>query len=349
MKAAENKRAITVGIFVFIGIVILVTGIMVLGGQQKRFVKSIRVNAIFNNVGGLQAGANVWFSGVKIGTVRKIQFYGNSQVEVTMNIEESVQQYIRKDALAALSTDGLIGNKIVEIVGGSIQAGTVEDGDILHAKAALNTDEIMATLQKNNNNLLRVTTDAKNILDEVLKGKGMAGAVLRDSTLADRFKNTIANLQSASSGAAQATKSLSQVSTSLNQYAGKLNTKGTLASDLVSDTVIFHDLRVSSARLRQVSSTAVDATENIKKASDKLNSSDNAIGILLNDQAVNKNLKNTIRNVESSSYKLDENLEALQHNFLLRGFFRRRAKEQAKQKGAATTTATAATDTSVQK
>jgi phospholipid/cholesterol/gamma-HCH transport system substrate-binding protein len=237
MKAAENKRAITVGIFVFIGIVILVTGIMVLGGQQKRFVKSIRVNAIFDNVGGLQAGANVWFSGVKIGTVRKIQFYGNSQVEVTMNIEESVQQYIRKDALAALSTDGLIGNKIVEIVGGTIQSGTVEDGDILHAKAALNTDEIMATLQKNNNNLLRVTTDAKNILDEVLKGKGMAGAVLRDSTLADRFKKTVANLQAASSGAAQATKSLAQVSTSLGTYSSKLNTKGTLANDLVSDTL----------------------------------------------------------------------------------------------------------------
>ncbi|KAA9353697.1 MlaD family protein [Larkinella humicola] len=349
MKAAENKRAITVGIFVLIGIVILVTGIMVLGGQQKRFVKSIRVNAIFDNVGGLQAGANVWFSGVKIGTVRRIQFYGNSQVEVTMNIEESSQQYIRKDALAALSTDGLIGNKIVEIVGGSMKAGTVEDGDILHAKAALNTDEIMATLQQNNNNLLRVTSDAKKILDEVLKGKGMAGAVLRDSTMANRFKNTMANLQIASSGAAQATKSLSQVSNSLNQYAGKLNTKGTLASDLVSDTVIFHDLRMSSAKLRQVSGTAAEATENVKRASDKLNSSDNAIGILLNDKAVNKNLKNTIQNLESSSYKLDENLEALQHNFLLRGFFRRRAKDQAKQKEAAATAVTVTPDSSMRK
>ncbi|GAB3266930.1 hypothetical protein GCM10027347_35300 [Larkinella harenae] len=346
MKAAENKRAVYVGIFVFIGIVILVTGIMVLGGQQKRFVKSIRVNAIFNNVGGLQSGANVWFSGVKIGTVRRIQFYGNSQVEVTMNIEESVQQYIRKDALAALSTDGLIGNKIVEIVGGSTNAETVEDGDILHSKAALNTEEIMTTLQANNNNLLRVTSDAKKILDEVLKGKGVAGAVLRDSTVATRFKNTMANLQQASSSAAQVTKSLTAASGSLNQFAAKLNAKGTLANDLVSDTIIVRDLRASSARLRSVSNTAVEATDNVKRATEKLNSNNNALGSLLNDEVVNRDLKSTIHNLETSSQKLDENMEALQHNFLFRGFFRRRAKEEAKQKAA---TAASSPDTNMKK
>ncbi|GAB3321669.1 hypothetical protein GCM10027299_16460 [Larkinella ripae] len=346
MKAAENKRAVYVGIFVFIGIVILITGIMVLGGQQKRFVKSIRVNAIFDNVGGLQSGANVWFSGVKIGTVRKIQFYGNSQVEVTMNIEESSQQYIRKDALAALSTDGLIGNKIVEIVGGSTKAETVEDGDILHAKAALNTEEIMTTLQANNNNLLRVTSDAKKILDEVLKGKGVAGAVLRDSTLADRFKNTMANLQTASSSAAQVTRSLSTASGSLNQFATNLNRKGTLASDLVSDTTIVRDLRASTARLRTVSNTASEATDNVKRATEKLNSNNNALGSLLNDEVVNRDLKSTIHNLETSSQKLDENMEALQHNFLFRGFFRRRAKEEAKQKAA---TAASSPDTNVKK
>lgn len=347
MKAAENKRAISVGIFVFIGIIILVTGIMVLGGKQKRFVKSIRVNAIFNNVGGLQSGANVWFSGVKVGTVRRIQFYGNSQVEVTMNIEEDVQQYIRKDAQAALSTDGLIGNKIVEIVGGSTNSPVVEDGDILHSKAALNTEEIMTTLQANNNNLLRVTTDAKKILDEVLKGKGVAGAVLRDSTMATRFKNTMANLQAASSSAAQVTRSLSSAAGSMNQFATKLNTKGTLANDLVSDTTIVQDLRVSTARLKAVSNTAAEATTNVRRATEKLNSNNNALGSLLNDEVVNNDLKSTIHNLETSSQKLDENMEALQHNFLFRGFFRRRAKEQAKQKSA--TAATAPTDTNVRK
>lgn len=73
----DNKRSVTVGIFVLIGIAILVVGILTLGAQQKAFVKSIRVTSVFDDVGGLQTGNNVWFSGVKIGTVKKSIFTEN--------------------------------------------------------------------------------------------------------------------------------------------------------------------------------------------------------------------------------------------------------------------------------
>ena len=84
--------------------------------------------------------------------------------------------------------------------------------------------------------------------------------------------------------------------------------------------------------MKRAASSAVDVANNAKRASEKLNSTDNALGVLLNDPSVNKNLKNTVQNLESSSKKLDEDLEAAQHNFLLRGFFRRKAKDEAKQK-----------------
>ncbi len=102
MQETETKRNVSVGIFIFIGLVIFIIGIFTLGGQQKSFVKSLRVNAVFNDIGGLKPGNNVWFSGVKIGTVKTIKFYGNSQVEVSMNIEQSAREYIRKDASAKL-------------------------------------------------------------------------------------------------------------------------------------------------------------------------------------------------------------------------------------------------------
>ncbi len=86
----ENKRSVIVGIFVFLGIAILVAGVLTLGGQQKKFVKSIQLKSVFDDIGGLQTGNNVWFSGVKIGTVRKINFYGDSQVEIEMNVEKSL-------------------------------------------------------------------------------------------------------------------------------------------------------------------------------------------------------------------------------------------------------------------
>ena len=109
----DNQKSVIVGIFVLVGIAILVAGIMTLGGQQKRFVQNFRLRAVFDDVAGLQTGNNVWFSGVKIGTVRKINFYGDSQVEIEMNVEEKVREYIHKDSKATISSDGLIGNKII--------------------------------------------------------------------------------------------------------------------------------------------------------------------------------------------------------------------------------------------
>lgn len=325
MKAADSKRSITVGIFVFLGLIILVAGILVLGGQQKRFVKSVRISVIFDDVSGLKVGNNVWFSGVKIGVVKQIRFYGQAQVEVALNIDQSAQPYIRKDAQATIGSDGLIGNKIVVIEGGSPRSLAIVEGDRLHSRATLSSEQILDTLQITNRNLLKISTDVEGVLSQIGKGKGIAGAVLTDSVLANRFKTTVYSLHDASVNAQKMTGTLAQ-------FSAKLNTKGTLANELVTDTTVFRNLKASSVELRKATSSATDVANNAKRASEKLNSTDNAIGILLNDQAVNKSLKTTIGRLESSSKKLDEDLEAAQHNFLLRGFFKKRDKEAAKQK-----------------
>lgn len=331
MNTEDSKRAVKVGLFVFIGLAILVTGIFVLGGQQKRFVRTIQVQAVFNDVGGLQTGNNVWFSGVKIGTVKRLRFRGTSQVEVTMNIEEKAQAYIRKDATAVISSDGFIGNKLVEIVGGNPRTAQVEDGDQLRSQEELSTDAIMETLQQNNRNLLKVTTDFKSIMDKISRGKGMAGAMLTDTVLGDNFKGMLANLQATSANA-------SRVSNSLSAFANKMNDPSSLTTRLVTDTTIFHNLRQTSVQFRQAAAQAnqitvqaAQATNDIKAATAKLNDRDNAVGLLLNDKSVNADIKSTLRNLNTSTQKLDENMEALQHNFLLRGFFRKREKERAKQ------------------
>ncbi len=327
----DNKRGIIVGIFVALGLLILVAGILILGGQQKRFTSSIRVNAIFDDVGGLKAGNNVWFSGVKIGTVRRVFFYGTSQVEVEMNIEEKSQQYIRKDAKATISSDGLIGNKIVLIIGGTPKVEPVEDGDVLKTQAALSSDQIMETLQENNQNLLQVTKDFKEMVGKIKRGKGTVGAVLTDTMLAENFRNTIKNMESASQSAAR-------VSGSLSQFAAKMNTKGALANELVTDTTVFRSLRASAQKLRQVSDNAVGLTNqaavitrNLEQTTNKLNSPNSPLGVLMQDEETAKNLKNTLQNLNRGSVLLNEDLEAAQHNFLLKGYFKKKEKDKLKE------------------
>jgi phospholipid/cholesterol/gamma-HCH transport system substrate-binding protein len=331
MSTESNKRSVIVGIFVLLGIVIFIAGVFVLGGQQKRFTRSIKLMAVFKDVGGLKVGNNVWFSGVKIGTVKRISFYGNAQVEVDMNIEQSSQQYIRKDANASIGSDGLIGNKIVVIAGGTTSHPEVEDGDRIKTAEALSSDQILATLQENNNNLLRVTNDFKELVGNLKRGKGTVGAVLTDSMVAENFKRAMRNLERASDNTVKVTGSVSQ-------FAAKLNTKGTLANELVTDTTVFRRLSRSASQFEnaagaanQTVGTLNKTSENLNKASEKLNNTNSLLGVLLTDQETANNLRTTLRNLNRGSALLNEDLKAAQSNFLLRGFFKKQAKATAKQ------------------
>lgn len=322
MKVSKG-RAVTVGAFILIGLVILVVGILTLGGQQKTFVKAISIKAIFEDVGGLQKGNNVWFSGVKIGTVKKIEFYGTSQVAITMNIEEEAQKYIHKDSKAKISTDGLIGNKIIVLSAGSNVAGNVESGDQLKSELPLNTDEMMAGLQQNNRNLIDITTDFKAISKKIANGEGTIGQLLTDASLVDKMQATLANLQTA-------TRSTNGVIKNFADYSSKLQTPGALSNELITDTVIFSNLRATLMQLQQAAVNASELTENLKATTADIGNKSKPLGMLMNDEELATGLKGTIQNLETSTQKLDENMEALQHNFLLRGFFRKKAKAEKK-------------------
>ena len=168
MKSSSYTRAVIVGIFIFIGIAIFILAVFTLGNQHKTFEKSIIVKAIFDDVNGLQKGNNVWFSGVKVGTIKKVILSGNERVEVGINIDEKSHQFIPKDAKVKVSTDGLIGNKIIVIYGGTLQAPKVENGNVLKVEKLPGTDEMFNTLAKNNDNLLQITNDFKMISKRII-------------------------------------------------------------------------------------------------------------------------------------------------------------------------------------
>ena len=320
MQVEDNKRKAIVGLFIFIGLIIFVVAIFTLGSQKKVFVKSISVNVVFNDIQGLKTGNNVWYSGVKVGTIKKIQFYGSSQVQVFMNIEEETHRYIHKDAKASISSDGLIGNKIIVLTSGTDKFPFVEDGDRLQVNTTLSTDEIMKTLQVNNENLVDITSNFKTLSKNLVDGKGTAGALLADEQIAENFKAMVIDLRNT-------TASANKMASELDKFTRTLNTEGGLADKLLTDTVVFARLQSSVNELQKTAKAASALTENLNQASSKLTQTDNAAGLLLNDEKTADQVRAIMRNLETSSKKLDENMEALQSNFLLRGFFKKKAKE----------------------
>lgn len=325
IRSERNRRTVIVGIFIAIGLIILIAGILTLGGQQKVFAPSIKLHAVFSNVNGLLQGDNVFFSGVKIGTVRDVEFQGNAQVRVTMQIERRVREYIRKDAKAKIGAEGFIGNRTVVIYEGSAAAPPVEGGEQLRVEETASAEDMMATLQKNNENLVAITNDFKIVSQRLAEGEGTIGALLTNDALFKQLQATAANLQVAARNSEAATRSIAD-------YTAKLQQPGTLAEGLVNDTVIMRTLQQAVAQIQQAATDTRRFTQNLQQTSEQLKSDDNAVGVLLNDPETAAQLREIIANLNSSSVKLDENLEALQHNFLFRGFFRRRARQEEKER-----------------
>ncbi|MBK5286692.1 MAG: MCE family protein, partial [Bacteroidia bacterium] len=149
MSEISNKRPVAVGLFILLGLVFLVIGILMVGNLHQTFKSKMKVVALFDDVSGLQAGNNVSFSGVKIGTVSELHFFGTSQVEVRMKIETKSQEYIRKDAKVKIGTDGIIGSKMLVIYGGTSDAGEVQEGDTLGVEKTFTSEDMINTLQEN--------------------------------------------------------------------------------------------------------------------------------------------------------------------------------------------------------
>jgi len=313
MNEGSNKRAVAVGFFILLGLAFLLSGVLTIGNLHSTFQKKMTVSTVFADVNGLASGDNIWFSGVKIGTVKKTVFYGKSQVKVILNINIESKKYIRKDAKVKISTDGLIGNKIIVIYDGSTMFAEIEEGDTLSNETMLSTEEIMATFQQNNMNVLALTKKLSN-------GQGTIGKLINDEAIYNSIASASKSLQAASLEA-------NNLVNTLSNFSNNLNKKGTLANNLTTDTVVFSSLKKSILNLNKVTDTATVFINDLQAAVKNKNTT---VGIALNDEETGAKLKSTIKNLESSSQKLDQNLEALQHNFLFRKYFKNKEKNKLK-------------------
>jgi phospholipid/cholesterol/gamma-HCH transport system substrate-binding protein len=281
------------------------------------------LQAIFEDAQGLQAGNNVWLSGIKVGTVKRVAFAGATGVEVLMNVDQQARGHIHKDAKVRISTDGLVGNKIVIIEGGTVAAPIVENNEKLSGQHYGGTEEMLATLQANNANLLAITGNLKTVSQKLAGGQGTLGQLINDPALGNDLRASINNLQAASAGS-------EKVIRNLQDYTAGLHRPGSLAEQLVTDTTVFAGLKATVARLNDAANSASAFTEKIKRTGDDiskgLSDPNTPAGLLLHDQETADNLQRTIKNLRVSSKELADDLEAVQHNWLLKGFFKKRDK-----------------------
>lgn len=165
--AKNASKNIRLGAFVLAGTIFLIAALYMIGNTQNLFGNTFRISAEFYNVNGLMPGNSVRFSGIDVGTVESVRIVSDSSVLVVMVVEQDIRKYIRKNAIASIGTDGLMGNKIVNINSSPTSSEAIEEGDILETMRPIEQDEMIRTLNATNENMQVITSNLRTITDRI--------------------------------------------------------------------------------------------------------------------------------------------------------------------------------------
>jgi len=318
-----NSQKLRLGIFVIIGTLLFIVGVYLIGQRQNMFKKTFGISAYFQNVNGLQNGNNVRYSGIDIGIVKDITMINDSTIKVEMTIDEKIITHIKKDAIATIGSDGLVGNMIINIVPGNGAEASISNGDTIESYSKIGADDILSTLSVSSENAAILTSDLLKITTAMLKGKGTVGLLLNDTIMAQDLKQSVTNLKIASRSATNTINELNTIITSL-----KTNDE-TVLGMLMNDTISGEKLKDIIGHLESSSIEVENVLSNINTAVDDFNSSDDGVyNYILKDTALVNSLKSTLKNINEGTDKFNQNMEALKHNFLTRGYFRKLERQE---------------------
>jgi len=197
-KNTSNK--IRLGIFISIGVALFIIGIYFIGERRQIFRSNFRLSGVFKDVNGLQAGNNVRFSGINVGTVENINIVSDSSVRVNILIDENTRKFIKKDAVASIGSEGLMGNKILILIPGTGGKKEIENNDIIETIQPINMDDILISLKTTIDNASHITKDLSKITYNIQSGKGTIGRLSMDQSLGQNFDSSIINLKQGLSG-----------------------------------------------------------------------------------------------------------------------------------------------------
>jgi len=323
MMKKSNTQKIRLGLFVIISTLLLISLLYFIGNKQNLFGKTFRISAVFNNVNGLILGNNVRYSGINVGTVKKINMINDTTICVDMVIEDKFLKHIKKNAVAAIGSDGLVGSMVINIVPNKGSSLNLFPGDTIKSFSKISTNDMLSTLNTTNENAALLTSDLLKITTAINEGKGTLGMLITDEEMAVNLKSTALYLNRTSKAAAKTMDDLQKIIAAVNYDES-------FAAVLLSDSISAMQLKSIITNLEKTSSEIDAVISNINDVVLAAKSGDGSINYMLNDTLLVKNIDTTMKNLKEGSVLLNENLEALKHSFLTRKYFKKKEKQKAK-------------------
>ena len=333
----EANKKFMVGLFVAGTLLLFALGLFLIGNSTQLFTKSFQVKADFSKVTGLQVGSKVRVAGMDAGAITMIEVpsHPSAKFRVHVRIIETMHPIVRQDSIATIQTDGLLGNKFLEVDAGTEGSQLAMKESLIQSKEPFDwtdlidqmsetvktvnvlmagvKDEVLTAVAnisdtaKSANLLIktatphvrgilessnRISANIREISDGVREGRGAVGALFNDEQLAEDVKTAVRDT-------GKAVKNLRETSESAKKIVAK-----------VEDSEIVPEVRKTIQNMEQI-------TRQVKEAVDKFQSASGEGGVA-------ENLQRALADAHEAMSDLSEDTEALKHNFLFRGYFKKR-------------------------
>ncbi|PSR00870.1 MAG: mammalian cell entry protein [Bacteroidetes bacterium QS_8_68_28] len=316
------SRQARVGVLVFVGLALFLVALFAIGSRSFLFSNTFPLESKFDNVAGLTSGAPVKYQGAPAGRVEAVDYpdqVGGS-FTVDMAIKNDLRDLVNDSTIAQIKSQSLVGgNMMVVLVNPSEQelAGRgmtpddldpIEPGDQIRGQEPFSISETSDQLLGTVDTFATVAREAKQIMQDIQRGRGSLGRFIYDDAL---YNRSVATIEQAEATAAET----QQLMTNL------------------------------SASAERITASAEEATAGFQQVLDKVNRGQGTLGKLLNDEAAynqflsaadtlvasTQRIESVLENAENATqwaslgaYRFSENMEALKHNFLFKSYFEER-------------------------
>lgn len=321
-KTLNNAK---LGLFVLLGLLFLVMLLYLIGKNQNLFGDTYELKARFENVQGLVPGNNVRYAGIEAGTVKSIQIINDTTLEVTMIIEKLMNQVIRRNAILTIGTEGIVGNKVINIAPSKQSAALAVEGDVLLSRKSVDTDDMLQTLSQTNIDVALIAAELKTTVTRINKSKAL-WELLEDRSLPRDVRKSLANIRIATGKAVSITDQLNSIVADMKEGKGSVGS-------LLRDSGLVKGLTEAVQKINKAGAEMDTVISKVNTSASILeNDLQNGKGVVhafLRDTVLVNKVQMSLSNIEKGTDGFNQNMEALKHNFLFRGYFRKLEKEKA--------------------
>lgn len=346
MKSSRQQN-IRLGMYIAGGVVLFILIIYLIGSKQNMFSTNVKVSTVFADVVGLRQGANVRFTGIDVGAVSRLTIQSDSSVLVEMAIDRKVTPFIKKNSIATIGSQGLMGAKLIVLLPGSPDQESIQPGDILPSVPPIEADDILREIQISSERISVVSGNLIDITNKMSRGEGIFGKIFTDTTFASNLAQTSENLRVLSDRISRGEGFLGKlladpefaadldstaayiagISANLEGMTDKVNRGEGVLGKMFTDTAFTVNLYEASENLNSSTQNLEEVTSNLIVLTETMNTGQGAFNKMLVDSTFADSLDVALRNLNSTLIEVRKASEALQHSGMVRAFSKKSKKK----------------------